>query len=100
MVTRNTIVLPEPGHMVQGSGTAPPGASKNRKLGHEDLQSGPRKPSRPLETCAGFLLRPPWSLGPTSVQEEKDTFLAVKEGTFQAAQRNLSASWEEGKFLL
>ena len=81
-------------------GRLPLGASKNRKLGHEDLQSGPRKPSRPLETCAGFLLRPPWSLGPTSVQEEKDTFLAIKEGTFQAAQRNLSASWEEGKFLL
>ena len=76
------------------------GASKNRKLGHEDLQSGPWKPSRPLETCAGSLLLPPWSLGPTSVQEEPDTFLAIKEGTFQADQRNLCASREKGKFLL
>ena len=64
------------------------------------FNKAPREPSRPLEICAVFLLLPPWSLGPTSVQEEPDTFLGVKEGTFQAAQRNLCASWEEGKFPL
>lgn len=33
MVTRNTIVLPGPGHMVQGSGTAPPGCQQEQETG-------------------------------------------------------------------
>lgn len=33
MVTRNTIVPPVPGHLVQGSGTAPPGCQQEQETG-------------------------------------------------------------------